>query len=47
MSYFGDGSVREEILETAQHQQRQCQLTNIEMVRILLDVAQYFLGDTE
>lgn len=46
-SYFGYGSVEEEILADAQYTQREKQVTNIEMVRALLQVAQYFAENAE
>lgn len=47
MSYFDYGSVQEEILADAQHYKRERQLTNIEIVKILLEVATYFAENAE
>lgn len=46
-NYFEYGSIAEEILADAQHFQREKQATNTQIVKALLEVAQYFIECAE
>jgi hypothetical protein len=46
-NYFKCGSIAEEILADTQYLQREKQATNTEIVKALLEVAQYFIECAE